>query len=32
MPWTKRRVRFGIPAAVLALLWLTTTARATTDD
>src|SRR5207247_7353882 len=32
MPWTKRRVHFGIPVAALALLWLTTTARATTDD
>src|SRR3989442_1227295 len=32
MPRMKRRVLFGIPAAALALLWLTTTARATTDD
>jgi len=32
MLWTKRRVRFGIPAAALALLSLTTAVRATTDD
>src|SRR5439155_24346796 len=32
MLWTKRRIRFGIPAAALTLLSLTTAVRATTDD
>src|SRR6266571_6025478 len=32
MPRMKRRVLSGIPVATLALLRLTTTARATTDD